>query len=103
MIWYIFGLLFVFSLLVLRTYSTVHLTPRLQQWLSSGSYYNYTADIRIFYREYLRSKNQPPRNKSHKILLLLHGYPSSSWDWHKIWQPMCDKYEFPIIYCKYIY
>lgn len=24
-------------------------------------------------------------------LLLIHGYPTSSWDWHKIWQPLSER------------
>lgn len=26
-------------------------------------------------------------------LLLLHGYPTSSWDWHKLWPALSEKYQ----------
>jgi pimeloyl-ACP methyl ester carboxylesterase len=25
-------------------------------------------------------------------LLLIHGYPTSAWDWHKIWQPLAERH-----------
>lgn len=26
-------------------------------------------------------------------LLLIHGFPTSSWDWHKTWNALCSKYQ----------
>lgn len=26
-------------------------------------------------------------------LLLIHGFPTSSWDWHKTWDALCSKYQ----------
>jgi pimeloyl-ACP methyl ester carboxylesterase len=89
---YICGaLLLVYLLLILRTFTAVHLTPRLQQWLSSGTYYTYANSIRIYYREYRATATKD--KSQNKILLLLHGFPSSSWDWHPIWQPLCDDFD----------
>jgi len=25
-------------------------------------------------------------------LLLIHGFPTASWDWHKLWQPLAERY-----------
>ena len=25
-------------------------------------------------------------------LLLIHGFPTASWDWHKVWQPLAARY-----------
>lgn len=26
-------------------------------------------------------------------LLLIHGYPTASWDWHYLWQPLAERYQ----------
>lgn len=92
MLWYVCGaLLLTFAVLVLRTFTAVQLTPRLQHWLSSGTYYTYARGVRVYYREYRAAAAE---KAPMKILLLLHGFPSSSWDWHPIWQSLCDKCVF---------
>jgi pimeloyl-ACP methyl ester carboxylesterase len=45
-----------------------------QQWFERGKWFLYRGN-RIFYVE--EGSGEP--------LLLLHGFPTSSWDWHKIW------------------
>ena len=25
-------------------------------------------------------------------LLLIHGFPSASWDWHRLWAPLAERY-----------
>ena len=25
-------------------------------------------------------------------LLLIHGFPTASWDWHRLWQPLAQRY-----------
>jgi len=27
-----------------------------------------------------------------KPLLLIHGYPTSSYDWHRLWAPLAERY-----------
>ncbi|GGY01652.1 epoxide hydrolase [Litchfieldella qijiaojingensis] len=54
--------------------SAALLSPRLQEWLSAGAEYNYQG-----HRLYYRVQGSGP------ALLLLHGYPTASWGWHKIW------------------
>ena len=40
----------------------------------------------FFYREQARE----PGTAS--ALLLIHGFPTSSWDWHKVWEPLAAKF-----------
>lgn len=53
------------------------------QWQTSGQYHQYSAQQhRIFYRT----------EGAGDVLLLLHGFPSCSWDWYKVWQPLAQHY-----------
>ncbi|MCB0546007.1 MAG: alpha/beta hydrolase [Phaeodactylibacter sp.] len=47
---------------------------RLDIWHRAGRSFNWNGH-RIFYRESGRGE----------ALLLLHGFPTASWDWHKVW------------------
>lgn len=47
----------------------------LSNWQSSGKYFTYKGKHQIFYQE----------AGSGEHLLLLHGFPTASWDWNKIW------------------
>ncbi|GAA4276466.1 alpha/beta fold hydrolase [Aquimarina mytili] len=55
----------------------------LDSWKNSGSYFEYKDIYQIFYK---KSGNGEP-------LLLVHGFPTSSWDWEKIWGSLTNKYE----------
>ncbi|MCB0598387.1 MAG: alpha/beta hydrolase [Lewinellaceae bacterium] len=46
----------------------------LDDWRRAGKTFNWNGH-RIFYREAGRGE----------ALLLLHGFPTASWDWHKVW------------------
>ena len=54
----------------------------LQQWHDTGTYLEH-AGKQIFYR--VEGEGLP--------LLLIHGYPTSSWDWIKIWQPLTGRFQ----------
>ncbi|WP_211061936.1 alpha/beta fold hydrolase [Aquimarina sp. MMG015] len=54
---------------------------QLQNWKDSGSYYTY-KNYQIFYKE--EGVGEP--------LILVHGFPTSSWDWSKIWGTLAEKY-----------
>lgn len=54
----------------------------LQNWRTGGNYFDYKG-FPIFYRE-SRSENE--------TLLLLHGFPTSSHDYHKIWDKLAEKF-----------
>ncbi len=58
-------------------------SEELLDWKSEGSYFNYKGHD-IFY--------QDTGNKSKKAILLLHGYPTSSYDWHLIWPELASDY-----------
>jgi pimeloyl-ACP methyl ester carboxylesterase len=51
-------------------------------WKQNGDYFDYQG-FPIFYR-----LSKP----SNEILLCLHGFPSSSYDYHKIWNALAEKY-----------
>ncbi len=55
---------------------------KLKNWRNKGSYFDYKS-LPIFYRQ---SKT------SDEVLLLLHGFPTSSHDYHKIWDALCEKF-----------
>lgn len=54
----------------------------IQQWKDKGAFYKYEGHD-IFY---VREGNGPP-------LLLLHGYPTASWDWVKIWPSLIQQFD----------
>ena len=47
---------------------------RLEHWHRSGKSFNWNGH-RTFYHEEGRGE----------ALLLLHGFPTASWDWYKLW------------------
>ncbi|RHX91818.1 alpha/beta fold hydrolase [Leptospira stimsonii] len=54
----------------------------LQEWKQTGSYFSY-QDWKIFFKE--EGKGE--------FLLLIHGFPTASFDWEKIWKPLTKKYK----------
>lgn len=63
--------------------------PRLAQWHVAGLNFTFAlsatsggARHSIFYRD------SHPDGAGKRVLLLLHGFPSSSFDWHKVWTPL---------------
>lgn len=54
---------------------------QLQQWRAAGRYFQH-QDHRIFYRD----EGHGP------VLLCLHGYPTASWDWHRVWPLLVGRY-----------
>ena len=54
----------------------------LQHWRETGQYFSF-QEQQIFYR--VEGEGLP--------LLLIHGYPTASWDWVKIWQPLSQKFQ----------
>ena len=51
-------------------------------WLHSGFFFTY-KNHKIFYR-HTRSQKE--------CVLLLHGFPTSSWDWDKVWNELAEHY-----------
>lgn len=56
------------------------MTPN--QWQSAGQYFHF-GQYRIFYRQ---SESGKP------VLLLIHGFPTASWDWYRIWSLLSKQY-----------
>ncbi|MEL7449256.1 MAG: alpha/beta hydrolase [Pseudomonadota bacterium] len=59
--------------------------PRLEldAWLAAGDYVTTPDGHRVFYRD---SQGDLP------ALVLLHGFPTASWDWHKLWPALTMRY-----------
>lgn len=55
----------------------------LKYWKDAGEYFTYCGQ-KIFHIE--GGKADGP------VLLLIHGFPTASWDWHKIWKPLCKDF-----------
>lgn len=54
-----------------------------QEWQNKGNYFDYKG-YKIFYQE--AAKINAP------TILLLHGFPTASWDWHKIWTELSTQF-----------
>ncbi|MCB0636843.1 MAG: alpha/beta hydrolase [Lewinella sp.] len=52
------------------------------EWQAAGRYFSYREQHRIFYRQ--EGTGEP--------LLLLHGFPTASWDWHLLWESLAERY-----------
>lgn len=55
----------------------------LDEWRAGGEFFSYNGH-EIFYRR--------GGNASGETLLLLHGFPTASRDYHKIWVALCEKF-----------
>ena len=56
-------------------------TQRLSNWLNAGEYFTYKGH-QIFYRE----------GGAGETLLLIHGFPTASWDWYRIWEKLRNRF-----------
>ncbi len=57
----------------------------LNAWQEAGQAFLYKGH-RIFFR------HAPHANVSAPVLLLLHGFPTSSWDWLKVWASLAERF-----------
>ena len=53
------------------------------EWRAGGAFFEY-RNHRIFWRE--------SGDPAAPTLLLMHGYPTASWDWHKLWPALTERY-----------
>ncbi len=51
-------------------------------WKNSGQFITYKNQHQIFYQE----------AGNGETLLMIHGFPTASWDWNKIWDSLVEKY-----------
>ncbi len=55
----------------------------LAEWRSAGQYFDFNGQ-RIFYR--------CSGERSKPVLLLIHGFPTASWDWRHLWSDLAQDY-----------
>ncbi|XP_006861203.1 PREDICTED: mesoderm-specific transcript homolog protein isoform X3 [Chrysochloris asiatica] len=77
--WVQVGLLVVPLLAAYLHIPPPQLSPALHSWKSSGKFFTYKG-LRIFYQDSVGVVGSP------EIVVLLHGFPTSSYDWYKIWE-----------------
>ena len=58
----------------------------LDSWKSKGSFFNF-KNHQIFYIDETRNSLHNP-----KALVLIHGFPTASFDWWKIWDQLRESY-----------
>uniref|UniRef100_A0A3B5ACU5 Mesoderm specific transcript n=1 Tax=Stegastes partitus TaxID=144197 RepID=A0A3B5ACU5_9TELE len=61
------------------------LSPALQKWHSAGEEFHFRGR-KIFYRDSYGALG------SSDVVILLHGFPTSSHDWSKIWDPLTQRF-----------
>ncbi|NXG42002.1 MEST protein, partial [Psilopogon haemacephalus] len=83
--WMQVGLLTVPLLAVYLHIPPPNLSPALLSWRSSGGYFTY-KDQNIFYKDSAGAVG------SSDIVVLLHGFPTSSYDWYKIWEGLTQRF-----------
>ncbi|NXH99097.1 MEST protein, partial [Pachycephala philippinensis] len=83
--WVQVGLLGVALLAVYLHMPPPQLSPALRSWKSSGSFFTY-KDLNIFYRDSSGAVG------SSDVVVLLHGFPTSSYDWSKIWEGLTQRF-----------
>lgn len=53
----------------------------LEKWKESGSYFKYGSHT-VFYKD----------EGTNEVLICIHGFPTSSWDWHYMWPVLTSKF-----------
>uniref|UniRef100_A0A8C6WW77 Mesoderm specific transcript n=1 Tax=Neogobius melanostomus TaxID=47308 RepID=A0A8C6WW77_9GOBI len=61
------------------------LSPALNKWLSAGEHFHFRGH-NVFYRDSFGALG------SSDVVILLHGFPTSSYDWIKIWEPLTQRF-----------
>ncbi|KAJ8261810.1 hypothetical protein GJAV_G00158660 [Gymnothorax javanicus] len=79
--WLHVGLLCVPLIAVYLHIPPPQLSPALKTWKKSGAFFPYKGH-NIFYRDSAGAVG------STDVVILLHGFPTSSYDWYKIWEPL---------------
>ncbi|NWS23202.1 MEST protein, partial [Pachyramphus minor] len=83
--WVQVGLLGVPLLAVYLHIPPPQLSPSLRSWRASGTFFTY-KDRNIFYRDSSGAVG------SSDVVILLHGFPTSSYDWSKIWEGLTQRF-----------
>ncbi|XP_059893918.1 mesoderm-specific transcript homolog protein-like [Gadus macrocephalus] len=83
--WLLVGLICVPLMAVYLHIPPPTLSPALQKWHNSGESFNFKGS-NIFYRDSLGAVG------SSDVVVLLHGFPTSSYDWNKIWSALNQRF-----------
>ncbi|POI19592.1 hypothetical protein CIB84_016663, partial [Bambusicola thoracicus] len=83
--WVQVGLLSVPLLAVYLHIPPPRLSPALLSWKASGAFFTYKHQS-IFYRDSTGAVG------SSDVVILLHGFPTSSYDWSKIWEGLTQRF-----------
>ncbi|XP_043821703.1 mesoderm-specific transcript homolog protein isoform X3 [Dromiciops gliroides] len=83
--WIQVGLLGIPLLAVYLHIPPPQLSPELHSWRTSGKFFTYRG-LRIFYQDSWGAVG------SSEIVVLLHGFPTSSYDWYKIWEGLTQRF-----------
>jgi len=59
-------------------------SPNLKSWFSRGKYFHYKDSLQVFY---VYDKKQQV-NADKPVILLMHGFPTSSFDYYKLWNQL---------------
>jgi len=70
-------------------------TPELAAYIRSGAFANWRGHA-IFYRT---TTTTVPVNATKPLLLLLHGFPTSSWDWVPMWDALAANFSLLAFDC----
>lgn len=76
----------IFFILLFYTsfsYARLDPSPELEQWQASAQYIMFDK-YEIFYHDFNKS--------SESVILMIHGFPTSSWDWHELKKSLGSDY-----------
>ncbi|XP_076015035.1 mesoderm-specific transcript homolog protein isoform X2 [Genypterus blacodes] len=83
--WVHVGLICIPLLAVYLHIPPPQLSPALEKWHSAGEVFHF-RDRKIFFRDSYGALG------SSDVVILLHGFPTSSYDWNKIWDPLTQNF-----------
>ena len=75
-------ILLIVKMVVFRKKDVI-LSKRVQRWKDAGKYFQWRYPV--FFRDSQTEPNPPKNHKEDSVLLLLHGFPTSSFDWLSVW------------------
>ncbi|XP_071816151.1 mesoderm-specific transcript homolog protein-like [Apostichopus japonicus] len=73
------------ALAIYIMYPPPDFSPRVQKWKESGSYFTFNG-YNIFYHD------DQGAGPSTDVLLIFHGYPTCSYDFHKVWDSLTERF-----------
>lgn len=75
------------------------------QWARSGHYFNYNGHA-IFYKTSVEpgklQQQSSQAQEARPVLVMLHGFPTSSYDWEQVWDPLQSQGGFDLVALDFI-